>query len=138
MARADSMALKKPNVWRTYWMSLSMVLGNAHDGDRQPAARDFFGEAWEPFWVPSPPTHRRMVMPRWTRKSTISATSCWPREEDRMVPPSRWMWSDQFGGQGERRFGLEGEALVALADAEDFAHAVVVVQFEKSERMTLS
>ena len=38
---------------------------------------------------------------------------------------------DELGGQDQRRLGLEGEALVAVADAEDFAHAVVVVQFEE-------
>jgi hypothetical protein len=48
-----------------------------------------------------------------------------------MEPPSRWMWSTSSGVRTRGVRGLEGEALEAVADAEDFADAVVVVEFEE-------
>ncbi|MBA7680714.1 hypothetical protein ES703_89035 [subsurface metagenome] len=50
--------------------------------------------------VPSPPMVNNKPIPSFSKLSTISSTSCGPREDDKMSPPLRWISFTNSGVNG--------------------------------------
>ena len=129
-ARIDSVArekaVRKPNEWSMKGMSLSIVFGTPTIAIRSPRSAITPAISCAPCSEPSPPITNRTLTPTCSRQSTISSGSWRPRELPRIVPPSSLMPLTTSASSSMSSVPVAGdEALVAVAEADDAAHAVV-------------
>ena len=142
-ARIDSVArenaVRKPKLWSMKGMSLSIVFGMPTTAIRGRARAITCAISCAPCSDPSPPITNRMLTPSCSRQSTISSGSCWPRELPEDRPAVLVDVAHDLGVEVDHRVPVAGdEALIAVAEPDDPAHAVVArLSSITSPRMTL-